>query len=218
MTSKLNFEIPKISANTITALGIASNAVIMKSMRTAIVPTRAYLKALVNIDTKKSRRSSGATYRAVTSKVSRGSINPDLFYSLIGVNRRTSEEHMLNDSKSRALYAIQFKYKKSRRNRRKPATIKSRLVRSRLKRVSLSRNDKARGSKSVRRVPNKYWHILERGFVTRNNGENMPYKFIMRTAESMQQDLKTRFLEELNKNLQIAIKQHFIKLIRNATP
>lgn len=215
MTSKLNFEIPKISADAIIALGIASNAVIMKSMRTAIVPTRAYLKALVNTDTKKSKRSSGATYRAVTSKVSRGTINPDLFYSLIGVNRRTSEEHMLNDSKSRALYAIQFKYKKSKRNRRKPATIKSRLVRSRLKRVSPTRNDIARGS--VRRIPNKYWHILERGFVTRQNRENMPYKFIMRTTESMQQDLKNRFLEELNKNLQVAIKQYFIKAIKNAT-
>lgn len=218
MTSKLSFEIPKISSDAIAALGIASNAVITKSMRTAIVPTRAYLKSLVNVETRRSRRSSGASFRAVTSKVSRGTINSNLFYSIIGVSRRVSEEHILDDSKSRALYAVQYKYKKSKRNRRKPATIKSRLVKSRLKRISLSKNDRARGSASIRRTPNKYWHILEKGFITRQNRENMPYRFITRTVESMQQELKTRFIEELNKNLQIAIKQYFIKAIKNASP
>jgi len=223
--SYVKLEIPQNLKGAISAIGVEANSAIRAAIKTAMIPARAYMKQLVNTETSKSLQSSGATYRSVITKNAQSLKNPNVFYGMVGIDKHVVEEHYLptnpiSESKKtyrkqgtatgKGLYSEQTKYKKDRR--RKTTKIKTRQVFSRLKITSrLSRNDKARNS--IRRVPKKYFHILENGFKTRLNGPNMPYKFVAKTLAATGDEVLKIFKERLTYSMAIVVVKHMNKVI-----
>lgn len=225
MSSNIKLEIPQNLKGAIAAIGVEAHSAIRAAIKTAMIPARAYMKQLVNIETSMSLQSSGATYRAVITKNAQSLKNPNVFYGMVGIDKHAIEEHYLPSNPisagkktfrkqgiytGKGLYAEQTKYKKDRR--RKTNKIKTRQVFSRLKITSrLSKNDKSR--QSIRRVPKNYFHILENGFKTRLNGPNMPYRFISRTLEATGAEVLSIFKERLTYSLSMTIVKHMNKVI-----
>ncbi len=220
MSNTIKLTIPPSLRGVVEALSRESIPAIRAAMRAAMSPARAHMKALVNTDTMQSDQSTGATYRSVTSKSGQSKKNRNVFYAMVGVSRRTAEEHYLpghpagknqrlslkqGKATGRGLYALQAKYKKNKRSPQK-SLIKTKQVFSRIKHLSLSKNDKARGF--IRRVPNKYFHLIERGFTHRAGVAVAGYNWRTRTANATRDEVLSIFKERLKISLTVAIIKH----------
>lgn len=220
MSGLIKLTIPPSFRPVIEALARESIPAIRASMRAAMSPARAHMKALINTETMQSDQSTGATYRSVVSKHGQSRKNRNVFYAMVGVSRRVAEEHYLPSNPvsrgkstkkkqglatGRGLYALQAKYKRNKRQPQK-TVIKTKQVFSRLKTLSLSKNDQARGF--VRRVPNKYFHLIEKGFNHRSGIRARAYNFRQRTANATKDEVIGIFKERLSVAITVAIVKH----------
>jgi hypothetical protein len=224
----IKLTIPPSFRKFIEALGKEATPAIRAAMRAAMSPARAHMKALINTDTMQSDQSTGATYRAVVSKHGQSRTNRNVFYAMVGVSRRVSEDHYLPGSPQavgqrvklkqgratgRGLYALQAKYKFNKRKHK--SVIKTKQVFSRLKTLSLSKNDRARGF--IRRTPNKYFHLIERGFTHRSGQPVAGYHWRKRTADAVRDEVLTIFKERLQVAITVAIAKHTYRASRDAS-
>ena len=66
---------------------------IREAIRSSIRPARNHMKALMKTELLKSTQSTGASERAVSSKAGRSKKNPDIFYAIVGIDRKVLELH-----------------------------------------------------------------------------------------------------------------------------
>jgi len=225
----IKLTIPPSLRPVIEALAREATPAIRASMRAAMSPARAHMKALINTDTMQSKQSTGATYRAVVSKHGQSKKNRNVFYAMVGVSRRVSEEHYLpshpasqgqstkkkqGKATGRGLYALQAKFKKNKRHPSKNV-IKTKQVFSRIKHLSLSNVSKKRGF--IRRTPNKYFHLLEKGFVHRSGTMARAYRWREQTANATKDEVLNVFKERLKVAITVAILKHMHRASRDAS-
>lgn len=135
--------------------------IIRQSIRSAILPARNSLKAKLMSLPRQSRQSSGASMRALTTKYGVNKDNPDRFYGIVGVNRKYTEAITPEASPfSRSIQRqVSFGIKTRRVNDDGTPVFSRRFprqeVRSKLRK---------RVRRLTKRIPNKYWHLVERGF------------------------------------------------------
>lgn len=158
--------------------------VIRQSIRSALSPSRAALKTRVMAITRSSRQATGATFRAIDQKYGQNKTNPNRFYGLISVNRKYLEASV---AEAPVLYSGLSRYRQVafgiRRKRPKPGQSEF------LKRYPRQEvRSFYRGStfhKDRRKKPSKYLHLIEFGFLHRNQKTRFPgYHMIEQTQQA----------------------------------
>lgn len=156
------FDIPNDMRNNMRGLhSKVRTHIIRQSIRSALLPARNSLKAKLMSLSLRSRQSSGASMRSLTTKYGISKNNPDRFYGIIGVNRKYIEATVQGPSSFRNAIQrqVSFGIKTKRRNDDGSPIFSRRFprqeVRSRLRR---------RVSGTRKRWPSKYWHLVEFGF------------------------------------------------------
>ena len=159
-----------------------------KAMRRALEagnrPPRNAVKALILQVRNRSKQSTGATHRAVGSKVSYpAKRKPNTGYAMVGINYSTVENHLKNTKLDRKLAGLKrnklklFGVKKSRFGRPGNRIDKFSAVRS----YQTTSARVRKGDHSQINRPAKYWHLINNGFRHRSGRVFPGYQFIQRT-------------------------------------
>jgi len=203
------------------SLNNEANLAIAQSLRHAIRPARDKLKLRASVSLRKSLQSTGATVRAVTSKAGRSKKNKNIFYAYAGIQRRAVEVHYLNQlvaqkgkikrrySGRSNLKGMALKAEKTTRkwnSRAKTWTVKTKEVKSQLRSTSTYTANRETGI--VKRRPNNYWHIIDRGFMHHSGRAVEGYNFVQKAY------IDAAPLLDFRRHLQIALTQSTIRLIQ----
>jgi hypothetical protein len=129
--------------------------VIREAIRSAMLPAKNSLKAKLLGVMARSRQSSGASYRAVTSKYKQHKQYEYVFYGIVGINRKLKEAIVPDVSPKYAPNRRQVSFGIKRRLRDGSEVFSRRYPRKEVK-SSLRRKY---GTLRLR-WPNKYWHLL----------------------------------------------------------
>lgn len=196
-------------------------AAVRLSLRASNRVQAKHIRNLIRKETSRSRQSTGATYRAATSKVSypqkgfeaRG-------YAIAGVSRKNSEisykgepgtsrpNKKLNVRKNTTTILSVSSRSKNRASIAKKSYVRS-WQRSSLRskgtvsKVFNPRKNKVGNSTSriQKNIPDKYWHLINKGF-THFSGSQFPgYKFVERTASATSEESASKFITTFQSQL-----------------
>lgn len=196
------------------SVGIA----IREALRSAGRPGVTILKQILKNELNQSEQSTGATERAVDIKYGRSKSNPNSFYMIIGINKSHIEIHSARvpegqvtklrrgrKQRGAGLYGIQTRMNKKQQ-------FKTKQVFSRYR---SSGRIAALGSSVLKRVPKKYFHLIDKGFVHKRGVLVRGYDFIKKLKAAIHDSLQ-RIFEERLKNLVIpTIKRELMRKYRN---
>lgn len=192
------------------SVGIA----IREAIRSAGRPATVALKSLLKAELIKSEQSTGATERAVGMKYGRSRRNPDVFYAVIGINTTHYEYHssvvpdgqitkLRKGRKERGagLFGLQTRMNKKR-------VLRSKQVFSRFR-------DKGRiksaGDRPIKRMPRKYFHLIDKGFNHYRAGRVNGYNFIEKLMSSMMGSMQAIFVKRLQELVVPVIKREIVR-------
>jgi AMMECR1 domain-containing protein len=171
----------------------ARKAVVRPAVRSAMRPIAAQLRVEARNVAKKSKRKqgTGATSRAVIIKVATHKKNKGVVYGIVGINRRWYEVmHNTKGSKRGKFmtYAKQANFKRDLRTKRTTIGALKRLKKTTevnsYYRASFSMN-KRRFSPVIKRMPVKYFHLIEMGFRHwRGGNQTVAYHILRRSFNS----------------------------------
>jgi predicted component of type VI protein secretion system len=230
MNGSVKLTIPPSMRPVIEALGKNSIPAIRAAIKVCMSPARAHMKALVNTETMASKQSTGATYRAVTSKSGQSRSNRNVFYAIVGISRRVTEEHYSPShpasagkqtkkkqglATGRGLYALRAI---TTFNRRHPSRtkIRTKQVFSRLRTSPvLGKRNRARGF--LRRTPNKYFHLIENGFTHFSGVQSKAYRFVSRTMQATGEQCISIFKSRLKISITEAVIKSMNRMQRDST-
>lgn len=206
--------IPDLQVMDNQSVGIA----IREALRSAGRPGVAILKQILRSHLNQSEQSTGATERAVDVKYGRSKKNPNSFYMIIGINKSHIEVHSTRvpegqvvrlrrgrKQRGAGLYGAQTRMNKKQQ-------FKTKQVFSRYRAAG---RIKALGSKSMKRVPKKYFHLIDNGFVHRNGVLVQGYSFIKKLREALQDSLQRVFEERLRNLIIPTIKRELMRKYKN---
>jgi hypothetical protein len=196
------------------SVGIA----IREALRAAGRPGVAILKQILKAHLAGSEQSTGATERAVDIKYGRSKKNPNSFYLTIGINKSHFEVHSARipdgqvtrlrrgrKQRGAGLYATQTRMNKKQ-------VTKTKQVFSRYRATG---RVKALNGGMFKRVPKRYFHLIDNGFVHRHGVLVQGYKFIEKLRASLLDSLQ-RIFEERLKNLIIpTMKRELMRKYKN---
>jgi hypothetical protein len=139
--------------------------IVRQAIRSALVPAKNSLKAKLVSLPRNSKQSSGATLRALTSKYRNSIRNPDRFYGIIGINRKSFETIIPRNISPPIFHTSAFRQmnwgikigRDAEGNIRYAKGHERRDVRSTYKRRLLTPR---------KRRPIKYLHLWERGYAS----------------------------------------------------
>jgi hypothetical protein len=193
--------------------------IIRQSIRSALIPARDRLKAKLMSLTSKSRQSSGATLRALTTKYANSRRSPDRFYGIVGVNRHIVEYFDPEDKspvyKKALMRQVNFGLKTGRFNQ-DGSPVYSRRWKPMEVRSFLARRYGVKGgitSRHRKRRPNNYLRFIERGFNATDSrgpwaGKRTRFfaghHFVQKTFEETQAEVRDIFRHK--------VIQHFRKV------
>lgn len=219
MGLKIRLTVPQILVPDLQVMDNQSVGIaIREALRSAGRPGVAILKQILKAHLNQSEQSTGATERAVDIKYGRSKRNPNSFYMIIGINKSHIEIHSARipdgqvtrlrrgrKQRGAGLYGVQTRMNKKQQ-------FKTKQVFSRYRAKGRIR---ALGNKLMKRVPKKYFHLIDNGFVHRHGVLVLGYKFIQKLREALQDSLQ-RIFEERLKNLIIpTIKRELIRKYKN---
>jgi hypothetical protein len=183
-------------------------------IRSAMVPMEHKVRALVKSIAAVSEQSSGATFRAVKSKYGSPKNEPYVYFGVVGVDKRATElitPRKVNKKRTYQL-AIKQSLKKDARHRR---TIRASLKKLKISETkSTYRRKMGKKAKPIKRVPNKYWHLINRGFthsrskLKSNRVEVQGYQFVERAYAATVANAQGIFERAVTKRIAQLIKKH----------
>lgn len=191
---------------------------IREALRSAGRPGATILKQILKAQLSKSEQSTGATERAVTVKYGRSRKNPNSFYLVIGIDKSHIEVHTAKipegqttrlrrgrKQRGAGLYGVQTRMNKKQ-------TFKTKQVFSRYRAAG---RIKALGNRALKRVPKKYFHLIDRGFIHRNNAIFLGYGFIEKLRAAIKDSLQSIFEERLKNLIIPTIRRELIRKFKN---
>lgn len=200
---KVKLTIPKFAMPSLEVMDNQSvGNVVREAMRSAGRPAVTALKSLLQTELIESEQSTGATERAVAMKYGRSKKNPRIFYVVIGVNTTHFEYHTSTIPEGQIT-----KLRRGRKQRgaglygMQTRTLKNKTTRS--KQVFSRYRYKGKGRTSVsrnvpfKRIPRKYFHLIDKGFDHRRGIRAKAYNFIERLRSSLGGTMQSVFEERL---------------------
>jgi len=178
--------------------------VVKQSIRSAIRPARTVLRARLMGLSSVSAQSTGASMRAVDTKVKQSKINPTRFYGLVGVNKKYMEA-LVPEASPVFPNAIQRQVSAGVFTGVNRKTGQA-LYAKRFKRGDVQ--NRARRRYGLRkRIPNKYWHLSEKGFRHAKSGYVFPgHNLIEEVAAQTKEECVRIFIDTFRKHFKNAIK------------
>jgi hypothetical protein len=176
-----------------TLIGKIRKNVIRQSVRAAILPARTALRAVLMGLSSESIQSTGASMRAVDTKVKQSKSNPNKFYGIVGVSKKYIEA-LVPEASPKYKRTIQRQlsfgvFTGVKRKTGKPIYAKK------FKRGDV-RNRAGRRWGLRKRIPNKYWHLSERGFKHAKSGYMFPgHNFVGKVTDKTKSE-SVRIFEE----------------------
>jgi hypothetical protein len=164
-----------------------------------------------------SEQSTGATERAVGIKYGRSNKNKNVFYVVVGVRTRQFELHSAiipagvktrlrkgKDQRGAGLFAKQIRVSKKGKQT-------SKQVFSRFRSKSIIRNLNGR---SIKRVPSRYFHLIDKGFNHRRGVRARAYYFLRKLHNAVSQTMQAVFEERLKNLIVPTIKKEIARKIK----
>lgn len=159
-----------------------ANRVIRQGLRSSLPPIRKSLKSKLMALRRDSAQSTGATIRAMTTKVRYpGSRQKTKGYALVGIDWHHYETHLKTtalDRKRASLKKGGLKLWGIKTNKKGKST----LVRS--YQTSSARLYRKKNQRAQKNRPSKYWHLINDGFRHYKSGKNVPgRKYVDKTVK-----------------------------------
>ena len=171
----------------------AANKFVRQGLRSSLPPIRHSMKSKLLALRRTSRQSSGATIRAMTTKVRYpGARSKGRGYALVGIDWDYSEVHYRNTALDRKQAGL-------RRGAHKLYGValsksgKSKIVRS--YQTSQARVSRKKGRRAQLNRPAKYWHLINNGFLHKWGKRVKGRKYAEKSALDAGQAGKDRFLK-----------------------
>lgn len=196
------------------SVGIA----IREALRAAGRPGVAILKQILKASLAGEEQSTGATERAVTIKYGRSKKNPNSFYLAIGIDKSHFEVHtataphgqVTKKRRGRKLRGAGLYGTQTRMNKKQ--TTKTKKVFSRYRDAG---RIKALRGKSFKRMPKRYFHLIDNGFAHRHGSVVPGYKFIDKLRAALQDSLQKTFEERLKNLVMPVIRRELMRKYKN---
>lgn len=216
---KVTLTVPEIYIPVLEVLDSASiGNLIREAMRSAGRPAAVALKNLLKSELVQSDQSTGATERAVDIKYGRSKTNNRRFYLVVGINTKHSEIHTskvpegqttkLNRGRKQrgaGLFGLQ-----TRRN--KKGVQRSKQVFSRYRNTRRISNLNGRPFK---RIPSKYFPMIDKGFNHRFAGRVNGYNFIQRLTTSLGNSMQKTFESRLKELVIPVIQKELLRKFKS---
>lgn len=191
-----------------------------QAVRSAILPARAGLKAKLMALGRTSRTSSGASMRALDTKIKRTQSNPSVVYGIVSINRRYFEAYTREQPqiKQPGLYRQVSLGTITGLNKRTGQLKYNKRFRIGEVRSTLMKNTQRRRpaiTAAYKRWPRNYWHLSEKGFFRakgsgRYEGVNTPAKFEgHHFVEKVYAETKEECVKIFEQRMRELFKQHF---------
>ena len=160
----------------------AANKIVRQGLRSSLPPIRSSLKSKLMTLRKDSKQSTGATIRAMTTKVRYpGARQKAKGYALVGIDWDHYETHFQTtalDRKRASLKKGGLKLWGIKTDKNGKSTI----VRS--YQTSSARRYRKKGQRAQKNRPSKYWHLINDGFRHYRSGRVVPgKKYVDRTVK-----------------------------------